>query len=92
MISYFSAAAAIVTDTFHGTAFSLIYEKPFAVKDAGKNKVSELLERYEESERLFSENTKLPQILSKENRVKVDVRYELLRCESLSLLTKALNS
>lgn len=60
-LAYFRDAAAIVTSTFHGTAFSLVYGKPFAVLPGYGGKISfrivELLRTVHESERMVSDPT-----------------------------------
>ena len=50
MVSYFQQAECVITNTFHGCAFSLIFEKPFAVHNENKKKVTNLLEMYGEQE------------------------------------------
>lgn len=65
MITYFSNASFVVTDTFHGTAFTILYNIPFAVIDKGKKKVKDLLSTYNQVYRLFSESDRLSEILNK---------------------------
>lgn len=65
MISWYYNASVVVTNTFHGCAFSLLYQKPFAAYDEGKNKVKELLETYNEDYRLFNECSEMSQLLNK---------------------------
>ncbi len=43
-VSYFKNASFVVTDTFHGTIFSIINEKKFAELGNKKKKISDLLE------------------------------------------------
>lgn len=45
LLSYVQNAACVVTDTFHGTVFSIKYNKQFVsiVRDSNKNKLSDLL-------------------------------------------------
>lgn len=90
MVTYFHDAQAIITDTFHGTAFSMIYEKPFAVYDAGKNKVRELLIRYGEDNRLFTSHMQLSDILNRKNEVVASGRLENIRNESITQLKLSL--
>lgn len=42
-LGYFSKAAAIITDTYHGTVFSIIYGKNFVCLGQHKNKVKDIL-------------------------------------------------
>ena len=46
LLDYFHYADAVVTDTFHGTIFSVINQKPFAVilRNTNENKLRGLLE------------------------------------------------
>lgn len=53
MISYFSRARYVVTNTFHGTALSILYNIPFAVYNKGLKKVEDLLGAYCQEFRLF---------------------------------------
>lgn len=53
MITYFSSASYVVTNTFHGTALSIIYNVPFAVHNKGLKKVKDLLISIGQDFRLF---------------------------------------
>lgn len=64
MINYFSAANYVITNTFHGCAFSINFQKNFAVFDQGKNKVTELLADYECINHLFKDINQLSEVLS----------------------------
>jgi hypothetical protein len=46
--AWFQHAAAIITDTFHGTLLSIKYQKNFAVflRDSNRDKLASLLDRY----------------------------------------------
>lgn len=90
MISYFSSAQAIITDTFHGTAFSMVYGKPFAVHDDGKIKISELLSLYKEEQRLFKNPEKISDILSIKNNDILSKQMDIIRTNSVSLLLNSL--
>ncbi len=46
-IAYFKKADCVITDTFHGTALSLIFNKDFLALPRGNTKVSELLNFFE---------------------------------------------
>lgn len=64
MVTHFKCAEYIITNTFHGCAFSIIYQKPFAVQNIGKNKVVELLRDYGASNHMFSTSGELADSLS----------------------------
>ena len=51
MMAYYSKADLIITNTFHGNVFSLIFNKPFVNIDAGKAKVDDLLKSFDLSMR-----------------------------------------
>lgn len=55
-ITYFVNADYIVTNTFHGTVFSIIFNKKFVTLDYHKTKIAELLNQLNISERLISSN------------------------------------
>lgn len=46
-IECFNKASYVVTNTFHGTIFSIIFEKPALFNSEGKRKVSDLLTRFD---------------------------------------------
>ena len=55
----FSDAKFIITDSFHGTIFSIIFEKPFIVignKKRGLSRFNSLLEMFRLEERMINEN------------------------------------
>lgn len=92
MVTYFSCATAIVTNTFHGCAFSLINEKPFAVHDEGKKKISEFLSAYHETERLFSKCTEIETLLDVPNKGISSGIYDEIRQKSILLLKDGINN
>lgn len=60
-VSYYRYADAVFTNTFHGTLFSVMFEKPFAVETRGKTKVLEVLEQIGASDRKY-QNNKLEEV------------------------------
>lgn len=55
MLAYFKNADYVITDTFHGTVFSIKYQIPFAtlIRESNKEKLSDLLNKFELSNRLL---------------------------------------
>lgn len=51
MMAYYSKADMVITNTFHGNVFSIIFNKPFVNIDAGKAKVNDLLKSFGLSKR-----------------------------------------
>lgn len=54
-LSYMYYAKYVITDTFHGTAFSINLKKQFVVINRQKNKVNELLKRLKLNDRLVDD-------------------------------------
>lgn len=66
VLAYFKNATCIVTDTFHGSVFSIKYNKQFCtiVRGMNSNKLTHLLEQFGLSERIANDINKLPEILN----------------------------
>lgn len=64
VLSYFRDAAYIVTDTFHGSVFSIKYNKQFAtiVRGMNNNKLSFLLQQFGLQNRIVPDMSKLEEI------------------------------
>ena len=75
VLQYFRNAKYVVTDTFHGTVFSLKFGTPFAtlVRDSNCQKLDDLLLRMEQQDRKLSENDDLAAVLHRQ------IPKELLR-------------
>lgn len=66
VLAYFRDAACIVTDTFHGSIFSIKNEKPFCtiVRNMNSNKLTFLLKQFGLSNRIAQKPNDLEQILN----------------------------
>lgn len=55
-IDYISSASLVLTDSFHGTVFSILFEKPFVVFKRGNmnSRLDTLLSKFEFEERKYS--------------------------------------
>lgn len=64
LLGYFKAADYVLTDTFHGTIMSVIMRRKFAtiVRDSNRNKLVDLLERLELTERIIDGVDMLEQV------------------------------
>lgn len=88
----FAHADYILTDSFHGTVFSILFHKQFTVianKERGITRFTSLLSMFGLEDRLiFSPNEykQLPDI----DYDKVDIRLEQRRSEALDFISKAL--
>ena len=64
VLAYFRDAAYIVTDTFHGSVFSIKYNKQFAtiVRGMNNNKLSFLLQQFGLQDRIVNDMSRLSEI------------------------------
>lgn len=74
MLAYFKNADYVVTDTFHGTVFSIKYQIPFAalIRNSNSEKVSDLLKTFQLESRAVEDVSDLERVL------KTDIDKELL--------------
>ena len=89
ILSYFRGAEFVVTDTFHGTIFSVITHTPFAVIKRGQNanKLIDLLKRLSLEDRLAATPEALPCVLDQTMTFdKLDAVRAAARESSLSYL------
>ncbi|MBE5905183.1 MAG: polysaccharide pyruvyl transferase family protein [Lachnospiraceae bacterium] len=89
LLDYFSCAEYVVTDTFHGTIFSIICHKKFVSiqRKTNKNKMSTLLADLELSQRMVCDMEQLATILESEiNYEKTDAIIEKERERSENYL------
>ena len=88
MISYYYNASYVFTNTFHGCAFAINFNIPFAVHDVGKNKVKELLNTYNCSDRLCKDSDSIVDVFLMPMDTILSVFEE--RKKSMNLLKEAL--
>ena len=67
LLAFVKNAACIVTDTFHGTVFSIKYNKRFAVlvRDSNRNKLAGLLKQFSLDSRIIENPEELRTIMEK---------------------------
>lgn len=90
----FDNASYIVTDSFHGTAFSIIFEKPFNPLIVFKEKagrITNLLAKLSLENRLFDENTEMSQDMMALDYKVSRVIIEQERAKSINYLKTAIN-
>lgn len=95
-LGLFYKAAYIVTDSFHGTAFSILFNKPFYTEAAGQHKgvgsrLFHLLSMFQLTDRLLDRDT----VLDVKKTVNFDLANRLLeeeRKKSISFLEAALQA
>lgn len=64
-LAYVKHADYVVTDTFHGTVFSIKYQVPFAtlIRESNRQKLGDLLQRFEAEDRSVMELSQLERVL-----------------------------
>ncbi len=69
MLAYIKAADYIITDTFHGTVFSIKYNKQFAVliRPDNKQKLSDLVNRLGQSDRIITSFDQIQEMYEKKS-------------------------
>ncbi len=95
-LSVFRDAAYVITDSFHGTVFSIIFRNPFisiANKSRGTNRFRSLLNLFQMENRLISSMNELPDELfgTPVNWQEVDKILSDIRTKSETFLQNALN-
>lgn len=65
VLPWFKGADYIVTDTFHGTIFSIITERPFVtlIRNSNKQKISYLLDKLKLQNRIVTDTVQIPKVL-----------------------------
>lgn len=94
-LTNYSNSDFVFTDSFHGTVFSIIFNKPFIVfmnKDRGNARFTSLLETFNLTDRLIISATELTEekITAPIDWKKVNTILELEREKSLNFLTNTL--
>jgi hypothetical protein len=90
-ITYYKHADYIITDTFHGSVFSIIFQKQFVSVQRGKNKVNDLLKRFKLSHRIAEDKEELIAVLERSMDWTVpNAALSDMREQSLEFLCSAL--
>lgn len=93
-IDSFNKANYVITDSFHGCVFSIIFNKPFIVlgnKERGQTRFLSLLKQFSLEERLCLDYSEVPNILQKKiNWVEVNNSVENMRIKSLNFLKQSI--
>lgn len=91
MPAYYEQADYVITNTFHGTVFSLLYGKQFVNLATRKAKVLDLLSYFGLSERTLAPEGSIVQILNRRiDQADLKKRIEDLRASSISYLQRNL--
>jgi hypothetical protein len=90
-LSYYANADYVITNTFHGTIFSIIFNKKFVCSPDNKSKIIELLTQMELMERKMSIKDDFIEILISDiDYNAVNRRVELIRKQSIKFLMNSL--
>ena len=84
---------AVVTNSFHGTVFSIIFSKPFVTfrKRKGDNRINNLNEIFNITDRIIDFNS-VPSLSLLNKPLNIDkTKLKLLRKKSISYLKQNLN-
>lgn len=93
VLAYVKHADYVVTDTFHGTVFSIKYQKKFAtiIRDSNNQKLGDLLRRFELESRSVNRLNKLEKVLLDDvPEEKIQKMQALYRQEAKGYLTSVL--
>lgn len=68
VLAYIKYADYVITDTFHGTVFSIKYQKKFGtiIRDSNRQKLGDLMERFDVMERQICDLVKIREIMHSE--------------------------
>lgn len=88
-LTYFAGAKYVVTNTFHGCVFAILFNKQFVTDGYGKKKVQDLMESFRLSGRCLHRASDLNRLLDEKiDYESVDREIEVRRRESLDYLSR----
>ncbi|MCM1046658.1 MAG: polysaccharide pyruvyl transferase family protein [Candidatus Gastranaerophilales bacterium] len=86
-LTYFAGAQYVVTNTFHGCVFSILFNKQFVTDGYGKKKVQDLIESFRLSGQYLNQASDLDRLLDERiDYEAVNREIEVRRQESLDYL------
>lgn len=90
---YINNAEIVLTNSFHGIAFSIIFQKPFYVitRENARGKIYNILNELGLSERLFGNEIDIDTMLFSLDYENVNTKLNCLKSSSYNFLKKALN-
>lgn len=94
LLAWFKNADMVITETFHGTIFSIITERQFATigRESAMPKLTSMLKPYELTERLVTKDNSIETIFKSQiNYSRINSRLEILRGKSEDYIKKILN-
>ena len=93
-LGYFCNANYIITNSFHGTAFSILFEKNFVCVPPllRRERLDSVLQSFQISNNVIEDEETLPVLIPIINYERVKERLDSLRRYSLEYITSSLNS
>lgn len=94
VLAYIKHADYVITDTFHGTVFSIKYQKKFGtiIRDSNRQKLGDLMERFGVMERQICDLEEIRKVLNNEEGIdKIKERLLEERKRALFYLREALH-
>lgn len=92
MLNYFQKAELIITDTFHGTIFSIIFNKNFIITSCHNTKVVDLTKEVTLSDRILSEQYEISELAEKPiDYESINLLIEYKRKISKEFINKVIN-
>lgn len=90
VLAYVKNAEYVVTDTFHGTVFSIKYQVPFVtiIRDSNREKLGDLLETFGLQDRQAVSIADIGEVLMKPLTIDIQERVESKRNEALEYLRR----
>ena len=93
VLAYMKHADYVITDTFHGTVFSMKYQKQFGtiIRDSNRQKLGDLMQRFDVMNRQICDIEKIAMIVNSEYAVeKLEKKIREARKTSLEYLRERL--
>lgn len=92
-LGYIKAADYVITSSFHGVAFSILFNKKFVIYPQGKGKVLDIMNRFELHDRDVTRSVSLEATFQEQiNYDEINKKREAFAKTSLEWLTSAINS
>lgn len=85
LLAYIKNADYVMTDTFHGTVFSIKYQIPFGtiIRDSNSEKLQDLLNKFSLEDRRITDISNIDSVMDKELN-KIDVKEKLGNYQDLA--------
>ena len=91
-LSYINGAEYVITDTFHGTIFSTIFNKNYVVINRNKKKVNDFITRIKLNEKLVNNDEFISVLNNEIDYVEINSILSDYRKDSIEFLYKALET